>query len=296
MCKGKVDGKLVEPNSLLWHPVHFVINQWSLLTKFYEVPGIPLDSNIIEQTLIIPVRYLAGSFTYQTQTGAEVGDRHMSLIATANANGVEPVAYLTECLRNHEDLAKRPEYYLPWVYRDRLEKEASVLQASDPSAEQEAEQEPGLPSSSPDPPAEQKGDGFPPDPAPSMPNSPAVPEVEEGDNVPQERGLPSSRPGPPAEQKVEKGEGVPRDPVPKPSRTGPPADQKVEKVEKGDGIPQEPGLSSSRSGPPAEQKVEEGDGVPRDPVPKPSRPGPPAAREVRHPLRPGTHRARAQPP
>jgi hypothetical protein len=41
--------------------------------------------------------------------------------ATANANGVEPVAYLTECLRNHEDLAKRPEHYLPWVYRDRLE-------------------------------------------------------------------------------------------------------------------------------------------------------------------------------
>jgi hypothetical protein len=43
------------------------------------------------------------------------------LIATANANGVEPVAYLTECLDNHEDLATRPEYYLPWVYRARLE-------------------------------------------------------------------------------------------------------------------------------------------------------------------------------
>ena len=43
------------------------------------------------------------------------------MIATANANGVEPIAYLTECLRHHEDLAKRPEHYLPWVYRDRLE-------------------------------------------------------------------------------------------------------------------------------------------------------------------------------
>jgi hypothetical protein len=45
----------------------------------------------------------------------------MSLIATARANGVEPVAWLTECLRNHEDLAQRPEPYLPWVYRERLE-------------------------------------------------------------------------------------------------------------------------------------------------------------------------------
>jgi hypothetical protein len=121
MCKDKTDGNLLEPNSPLWEGVSFVINQWPRLTKFYEVPGVPLDTNIVEQALIIPVRYLAGSFAYKTQNGADVGDRHMSLIATANANGVEPVAYLTECLRNHEDLAKRPEHYLPWVYRDRLE-------------------------------------------------------------------------------------------------------------------------------------------------------------------------------
>jgi flavin-dependent dehydrogenase len=39
-----------------------------------------------EQSLIIPVRYLAGSFNYQTPTGAEVGDRMMSLVATARAS------------------------------------------------------------------------------------------------------------------------------------------------------------------------------------------------------------------
>src|SRR5512145_1952266 len=41
------------------------------------------------------------------------------LIASARANGVEPVAYLTACLRSHEALAKRPEHYLPWAYRER---------------------------------------------------------------------------------------------------------------------------------------------------------------------------------
>jgi hypothetical protein len=121
MCKDQVDGHLVEPNSPLWEPLSFVINQWPRLTKFYQVPGVPLDSNLVEQALVIPVRYLAGSFAYKTQSGADVGDRHMSLIATANANGVEPVAYLTQCLRHHQDLAQRPEHYLPWVYRDRLE-------------------------------------------------------------------------------------------------------------------------------------------------------------------------------
>jgi hypothetical protein len=69
----------------------------------------------------MPVRYLAGSFNYQTEDGAVVGDHAMSLIATARANHVEPVAWLAECLRCHEDVARRPEHYLPWVYRERLE-------------------------------------------------------------------------------------------------------------------------------------------------------------------------------
>lgn len=119
MCEEKLRSKLVEPSSALWEPLTFIINQWPRLTRFYESPGVPLDTNLIEQKLIIPVRYLAASFNYQTETGAEVGDRMMSLLATAQANGVEPVAYLTHCLRHHEDLARRPADYLPWVYRDR---------------------------------------------------------------------------------------------------------------------------------------------------------------------------------
>ena len=101
MCEEKLRNKLVEPNSALWESLSFIISQWPRLTHFYEVPVVPLDSSLVEQSLIIPVRYLAASFNYQTETGAEVGDRMMSLIATARANGVEPVAYLTHCLRNH---------------------------------------------------------------------------------------------------------------------------------------------------------------------------------------------------
>jgi transposase len=139
MCKQKLDGKLVEPHSPLWEPLSFVINQWDRLTKFYEIPGVPLDTNVVEQTLIIPVRYLAGSFAYKTQNGADVGDRHMSLVATANANGVEPVAYLTECLQNHRDLAHRPDHYLPWVYKKRIEDlKAAEQPTPDPGADRRA--------------------------------------------------------------------------------------------------------------------------------------------------------------
>jgi hypothetical protein len=125
MCEEKVKSKLVEPRSPLWEPLTFIINQWSRLVRFCHEPGVPLDSNLVEQALIIPVRYLAGSFNYQTDNGATVGDCLMSMIATARANKVEPVAFLTDCLRNHEDLAKRPEYYLPWVWRERGENAGS---------------------------------------------------------------------------------------------------------------------------------------------------------------------------
>jgi hypothetical protein len=122
MCEDKIKNKEVEPRSLLWEPVTFIINQWPRLTRFYEEPNVPLDTNILEQKLIMVVRYLAGSFNYQTENGAEVGDHLMSLIATAHANNIEPVAYLTDCLRKHQDLAQNPENYFPWVYRDRLAK------------------------------------------------------------------------------------------------------------------------------------------------------------------------------
>jgi hypothetical protein len=118
MCEEKLRNKLVEPSSALWEPLSFIVNQWPRLTRFYEVPGVPLDTNLVEQKLIIPVRYLAASFNYKTETGAEVGDRMMSLIVTAHANGVEPVAYLTHCLRSHEELSRRPADYLPWTFRD----------------------------------------------------------------------------------------------------------------------------------------------------------------------------------
>jgi transposase len=119
MCDKKIESRLVEPNSLLWEPLTFIINQWTRLTMFYKEPNVPLDTNLVEQMLIIPVRYLAGSFNYKNTNGSETGDLCMSLVVTARANGVEPVAYLTHCLAHHEDLARNPEHYLPWVYRER---------------------------------------------------------------------------------------------------------------------------------------------------------------------------------
>jgi hypothetical protein len=146
MCQEKITSKRVEPSSRLWEPLTFIINQWDRLTRFCSVPGVPLDTNLVEQALIMPVRYLAGSFNYQTEDGAVVGDHAMSLIATARANDVEPVAWLTECLRCHEDLAQRPEHYLPWVYRERLDgaNTSGAAPRAPPPPRPRLEPEPGL--------------------------------------------------------------------------------------------------------------------------------------------------------
>ena len=105
--------------------MHFFINQWPRLTKFLETAGMPLDTNLCEQMLIAPVCYLAASFNYHTTRGAETGDHAMSLGATARANDVDPVAWYADCLENHRDLAKNPEKYFPWTYRDRIKAKQS---------------------------------------------------------------------------------------------------------------------------------------------------------------------------
>ena len=120
LCFEIAADRRAEPRTPLYEAVHFFLNQWPRLTKFLEVPGMPLDTNLCEQTLIAIVRYLASCFNYHTEKGAEVGDGGMSLVATARANDVEPWTWLADCLKNHIDLAKNPEQWFPWAWKERM--------------------------------------------------------------------------------------------------------------------------------------------------------------------------------
>ena len=53
---------------------------------------------------------------YRTQNGARVGDLFMSLIHTAELNGVNPFDYLTQLQRHWAELARAPASWLPWNY------------------------------------------------------------------------------------------------------------------------------------------------------------------------------------
>ncbi len=119
--KAKLDNHEVEPNSGLWEPIGFISNQWRRLTEFLRTPGVPLDTNLVEQMIKVIIRYRNNSRVYKTRNGAEVGDRMMSLIATACANDINPVCYIEWCLDNKEDMKKNPDKYLPRVYRKMIE-------------------------------------------------------------------------------------------------------------------------------------------------------------------------------
>ncbi|MGH3117288.1 MAG: hypothetical protein ACRDQ2_09285 [Gaiellales bacterium] len=57
---------------------------------------------------------------YKTLTGAHVGDVFMSLIHTAELNGIAPFEYLVALQRHSRDVALDPTDWLPWNYEATL--------------------------------------------------------------------------------------------------------------------------------------------------------------------------------
>jgi hypothetical protein len=122
MCEEKLRSKRVEPSSAIWEPLTFIINQWARLTRFYEAPGVPLDTNLVEQKLIIPVRFLAASFNYQIERQswlARLDERDHQPTRL-----ISPAAHLPQRLRKrilfqpqrrrNEEPSNYPDDFRPW--------------------------------------------------------------------------------------------------------------------------------------------------------------------------------------
>jgi len=116
----QLEKKLVEPNSSMGDAISYMLDRWSKLTLFLEVPGAPLDNNICEQVLKRSILHRKNSLFFKTQHGAYVGDLYMSLIHTCMLNGANPFDYLTKLEKNAPELRKYPEKWLPWNYEQNL--------------------------------------------------------------------------------------------------------------------------------------------------------------------------------
>ena len=119
-CDAQFQEKLVEPNSALGKAIRYLLNHWDKLTRFLHVPKAPLDNNLCERALKLAVRHRSNALFFKTPNGAHVGDVFMSLIHTCQLAGENPFDYLTALLRNAPHVARSPEQWFPWNYRETL--------------------------------------------------------------------------------------------------------------------------------------------------------------------------------
>jgi hypothetical protein len=94
-----------------------------------------LDNNICERLLKKAIRHRRNSLFYRTARGAEIGDIWMSLIHTAEMNGVSAFEYIVALLRHPKALAANPAEWMPWTFRATLERMKTV---ADPPLAQKA--------------------------------------------------------------------------------------------------------------------------------------------------------------
>jgi len=118
----QLEEKKVEPNSGLGEAMGYTLKHWDKLTLFLRVPGAPLDNNVVERALKKMILLRKNSLFYKTENGAHVGDMYMSLIHTAELNGVNAFDYLTQLMRHPEEVRRAPGQWLPWNYQQTLER------------------------------------------------------------------------------------------------------------------------------------------------------------------------------
>ena len=113
--------KKFEPNDELGQAMKYYLNHYRELTLFLRVPGVPLDNNVVESLLKIPILNRKNAYFYKSQFGALVGDVVMSLIETSKRARKNPFDYLLSLHKNRKLVKGCPEKWLPWNFADGLE-------------------------------------------------------------------------------------------------------------------------------------------------------------------------------
>ncbi len=99
----------VEPNSGLGGAIKYMDHNWDALTRFLHTEGVPLDNNVCERALKKVITHRKNSLFFKTLNGARVGDTFMSLIHTAELNGVNAFDYLVAVLRHPKESCRVPD-------------------------------------------------------------------------------------------------------------------------------------------------------------------------------------------
>jgi hypothetical protein len=72
------DEKMVEPNSGLGQAISYLLKHWEKLTLFLQVPGAPMDNNIVERALKKAILHRKNSLFFKNEPGAAVAEEPQS--------------------------------------------------------------------------------------------------------------------------------------------------------------------------------------------------------------------------
>ena len=118
--RSQIEDLKVEPNSGLGKAIKYMRKHWKELTLFLREPGAPLDNSAAERVVKRAIMHRKNSLYYRTLQGARVGDTFMSLIHTAELNGVSAYDYLLDLLRHAKNAESSPGDWMPWNYRSAI--------------------------------------------------------------------------------------------------------------------------------------------------------------------------------
>ena len=110
----------VEENSGLGKAIRYFHKHYGGLTAFCRIKGAKLDNNQVERALKLVARNRKNAMFHRTQTGANIADVIMTMIATAAEAGVHVLDYFNTVQRMQNEVKANPQQFLPWNYPSSL--------------------------------------------------------------------------------------------------------------------------------------------------------------------------------
>ncbi len=116
-----LDKKKCEPNGALTGSINYVLNRWTEITRFLEIPNAPLDSNAVERLLKVIIRMRKTAMFFKTESSAKISSSLLSVIQTCVENKENPLSYLIAIQKYEKYVIEEPKLWMPWNYKKILQ-------------------------------------------------------------------------------------------------------------------------------------------------------------------------------
>jgi transposase len=119
-----------EEHSAFGKAINYLLRHFNKLTRFYQLPGVPIDNNRMEETLKLIIRSRRTCHFFKTVNGAGVANVLTSLIGTGMRADINLFDYLTILQRHAVEVRANPSAWLPWNYLDTLAATEKIKKAA----------------------------------------------------------------------------------------------------------------------------------------------------------------------